>query len=91
MVCCAGIAGAVVSVETERVVVVVTGAGPPQAVKAPTESESARQAAKPAVRRTEFFSVTILKPFVIVYFVQSNLVFAELFQRDGREKLCARS
>jgi len=68
VVCDCGTAGAVVSVVTVRVVVVVGLL--PHAVNAPTESESAKHAAKLAVRSTDFFSVTILKPFVIVYFVK---------------------
>jgi hypothetical protein len=77
VVCCCGMAGAVVSVVTVRVVVVAGSL--PQAVKAPAESESARQVTKPAIRGAEFFSVTILKPFLIVYFVKSNLASAEMF------------
>ncbi|MDB5394139.1 MAG: hypothetical protein JWM91_1645 [Rhodospirillales bacterium] len=78
VVCCCGMTGAVVSVVTVRVVVVAGSL--PQADKAPTESESARQVAKPAIRGAEFFSVIILKPFLIVYFVKSNLASAEMFQ-----------
>jgi hypothetical protein len=82
--------GAVVSVVTERVVVVVVGAEPPHAVRAPTESNSAKQPARPAMRPTEYFAVTILKPSVIVYFVQSNIPFAELFHIRRSGEACAK-
>ncbi len=69
------------SVVTERVVVVVVGAGSlPQAVREPRDTESAKMAAMPAVRRTEILLVTILKSFVNVYLLKSNLGSAEMFR-----------
>ena len=89
VVCDCGIAGATVSVVVVRVVV-VTGSLP-QAVSAPIDSDIARIAVRPAIRRTEFFSVTILKPFVIVYFERSNRASAEMFHRRRPEEMTARS
>jgi hypothetical protein len=79
VVCDCGIAGATVSVVTVRVVVVAGSL--PQAVSAPIDSDIASIAVRPATRCTEFFSVTILKPFMIVYFERSNLASAEMFHR----------
>jgi hypothetical protein len=71
VVCCVGITatGAVVSVVTDRVVVVVGGGESAQAVRAPSDRETARNAAS----RAEVMWLVILKSFIGVYSVKSNL------------------
>lgn len=78
--CGTATAGAVVSVVTVRVVVVVGGASL-HAAREPKESDSDRQAAS----RVEVVWMVILKPFVSVYSVEPDLASAQMFRARQAE------